>query len=158
MESTRDPLALLVVEALERDPVSAARLSELIHDGQADPVLLTTERAAARLSVHPKTLSRAAREGRVPGAERAGRSWRFDPSLLAIVPVTRTTPRSSARRRPRHADSSAQPTSVLAMRQLARDAKPSTPSSERDTVEPPQLVAPAPAATGRGRDPREKRP
>lgn len=65
--------------------------------------LLSPAEAAARLGIHVKTLTRAARNGRVPGARRVGRAWRFDPSLLDLEPVTRTpavvsSPRRSRRR------------------------------------------------------------
>ena len=42
--------------------------------------------AAGRLGVHPKTLTRAAAAGRVAGARRVGRHWRFDPAELALEP------------------------------------------------------------------------
>lgn len=40
----------------------------------------------ARVSVHPKTLTRAAAAGRVRGATRVGRAWRFAAADLALDP------------------------------------------------------------------------
>lgn len=54
--------------------------------------LLTPAEAAARLSLHPKTLTRAAAAGRVPGAMRIGRAWRFRPSELALEPPAGVRP------------------------------------------------------------------
>lgn len=47
-----------------------------------EPVL-TSEEAAALLRIHPKTLQRMAREGRVPGF-RIGDLWRFRASELDV--------------------------------------------------------------------------
>jgi len=43
--------------------------------------ILTSEQAAAYLQIHPKTLQRMARQGRVP-AYRIGDLWRFRASEL----------------------------------------------------------------------------
>jgi len=43
--------------------------------------ILTSEQAAAFLQIHPKTLQRMARQGRVPGY-RVGDLWRFRASDL----------------------------------------------------------------------------
>ena len=43
--------------------------------------LLKTEQAASLLGVHPKTLQRLAREGKVP-ARRIGDLWRFRASVV----------------------------------------------------------------------------
>lgn len=57
-----------------------------------DRVLLTPAQAAARLSVHPKTLTRAAAAGRVRGATRVGRAWRFAAAELALEPPSPVLP------------------------------------------------------------------
>jgi excisionase family DNA binding protein len=59
-----------------------------------DGALLTPAQAAARLSVHPKTLTRAAAAGRVRGATRVGRAWRFAAADLALEPPSATVPMS----------------------------------------------------------------
>jgi excisionase family DNA binding protein len=43
--------------------------------------LLDSQQAAARLLIHPKTLQRMAREGKVP-AFQIGTLWRYDSSKL----------------------------------------------------------------------------
>ncbi|MGN6870277.1 MAG: helix-turn-helix domain-containing protein [Solirubrobacteraceae bacterium] len=70
-------------------------------DQTADDRLLTPSEAAARLSVHRKTLVRAAAAGRVPGAQRVGKGWRFDPRVLALEPPAGIRPApATSRRRP----------------------------------------------------------
>lgn len=62
--------------------------------------LLTTE-AAAKLRVHPVTLRRMAREGRVAGAFRVGDRWRFRDDCTiepARLPSATSTPRLRTRR------------------------------------------------------------
>jgi len=63
--------------------------------------LLSPVEAAARLGIHAKTLTRAARQGRVPGARRVGRVWRFEASLLDLEPVKRASTLASPPSRPR---------------------------------------------------------
>lgn len=58
---------------------------------RSDGGLLTPVQAAGVLSVHPKTLTRAAAAGRVQGAVRVGRSWRFEASALSLYPPTAST-------------------------------------------------------------------
>ena len=64
----------------------AERLRPFLADREPD-ALLTPAEAAARLGVHAKTLTRAAKDGRVPGARRVGTGWRFDPATLDLHPV-----------------------------------------------------------------------
>ncbi|HEX8104404.1 MAG TPA: helix-turn-helix domain-containing protein [Solirubrobacteraceae bacterium] len=50
--------------------------------------LLTPTEAGERLGLHPSTLTRAAKAGRVPGAVKtAGRYWRFPADRLEVLPV-----------------------------------------------------------------------
>jgi excisionase family DNA binding protein len=92
----------------EQLDVLAARLAPRLRaERELAGRLLSPAEAAARLGIHPKTLTRAAREGRVPGARRVGRGWRFDPSLLDLLPVARPSVRPSPpRREVRHTRSS----------------------------------------------------
>ncbi len=87
-------LAEAVLEAL--DDESLARLADRLRPflaPQHGHALLAPADAAKRLSVHPKTLVRAARAGRVPGARRVGSGWRFDPDVLDLLsPATTTAP------------------------------------------------------------------
>ena len=62
----------------------APRLARAV--AQPAGVLLTPNQAAELLSVHPKTLTRAAAAGRVRGAVRVGRAWRFAAGELALGP------------------------------------------------------------------------
>jgi hypothetical protein len=55
--------------------------------------LLNAKQKARQMGLHPETLVRMARAGRVPGATQAGREWRFLPSQTEIKPV-RSTPLS----------------------------------------------------------------
>lgn len=75
-----------LVKELAEDPEARARLREALATQPAARMLQTRE-AAARLGVHPNTLARAAREGRVPGARKAGpKLWVFDESELQMLP------------------------------------------------------------------------
>jgi len=90
--------------------VLARRLAPHLDEQTATGRLLSPAEAAARLGIHVKTLTRAARQGRVPGARRVGRAWRFDASQLDLEPVKRaSTPASSPAqsRRRAHTTSSA---------------------------------------------------
>lgn len=95
----------------EQLSVLAARLRpHLDEDQEAAGRLLTPAQAAATLGIHVKTLTRAAREGRVPGARRVGRCWRFDAAQLDLEPVTRPSsiaPPPALQRRRAHGTSSA---------------------------------------------------
>lgn len=81
---------------------------------QRDDELLDADTAAARLGVHPKTLTRAAKAGRVAGAIRVGARWRFGASELELQPVRTpaSTPAPPARPRP----GSTQATTATAIR------------------------------------------
>lgn len=62
--------------------------------------LLTSAEAAAMLRLHPVTLRRMAREGRVTGAVRVGGRWRFltDCTVEPISNAATPTPRMRTRR------------------------------------------------------------
>ena len=78
-------LARALLEELAGDPEAVARLRELV-GSRGESGLLTPEEAAARLSVHPRSLVRAAAQGRVHGAVRAGKHWRFAADDLRLDP------------------------------------------------------------------------
>lgn len=88
----------------ELDDQALAELARRLapHLAEPDPpAFLTARQAADRLAIHPKTLARATREGRVRGAQRVGGAWRFDPVALELLPPVSqplTAPRSSSRR------------------------------------------------------------
>lgn len=85
-------LDLMLAEATDEQLAAlAVRLRPHLRDAEADArgeALLSPADAATRLGVHAKTLTRAARDGRVPGARRVGHGWRFDPATLDLLPVT----------------------------------------------------------------------
>lgn len=86
-------LDLLLAEATDAQIAALAErlLPSLRHQqGYSADLLLSPADAAAQLGIHPKTLTRAARDGRVPGARLVGRCWRFDPTMLDLLPVSRT--------------------------------------------------------------------
>jgi len=47
--------------------------------------ILTVDEAAKMLKIHPETVRRLAREGKLPGAYRVGGQWRFDPGCLKPI-------------------------------------------------------------------------
>jgi excisionase family DNA binding protein len=79
-------LVLAILDELRANPAACQELRALLSGRTSDDRLLSPREAAGRLGVHPKTLTRAAAAGRVAGARRVGRHWRFDPSELALEP------------------------------------------------------------------------
>lgn len=82
-------LVLALLGELRSNPGACQELRALLNERDTDHRLLSPTEAAARLGVHPKTLTRAAAAGRVAGSRRVGRHWRFDPADLALEPVDR---------------------------------------------------------------------
>jgi len=79
--------AALLGDLSEKDLV---RLAEMLRPYlKTDDALLSPAQAAQRLGIHPKTLTRAAADGRVPGAVRVGRAWRFRADGLRLDPPAR---------------------------------------------------------------------
>ena len=89
-------------------------------DGDDWAGLLTPAEVAERLRLHPKTVVRMARDGRLP-AIKIGTGWRFDADQLDIAPPTRPArierPAPRGRRR-----ASVEPASVAAIRGGERSA------------------------------------
>ena len=82
-------LVLALLGELRSNPGACQELRTLLNERETDHRLLSPTEAAARLGVHPKTLTRAAAAGRVAGSRRVGRHWRFDPADLALEPLDR---------------------------------------------------------------------
>jgi excisionase family DNA binding protein len=83
-------------------------------DGNDRAELLTPAEAAERLRLHPKTVVRMARDGRLP-AIKIGTGWRFHPDRLDIAPPSRPARiERPAPRAGRRAD--VEPASVAAIR------------------------------------------
>ena len=81
--------ALTTALLAELDEQALASLAERLRpylDRPPTAELLSPAAAAAALGIHPKTLVRAAAVGRVPGAVRVGRAWRFQREGLALEP------------------------------------------------------------------------
>ena len=69
----------------------ASELRELL-DGASPPALLDAKAKAAQLGLNPESLVRIAREGRIEGARKVGREWRFPSGGCAIAPANRVSP------------------------------------------------------------------
>jgi excisionase family DNA binding protein len=88
----------------ELDDSALAELADRLRpylDRKAGDNLLTPAQAASRLGVHTKTITRAAAAGRIPGAIRVGRAWRFRPDGLSLTPPTGVPPAPEKPARPR---------------------------------------------------------
>jgi excisionase family DNA binding protein len=96
-----DLLATLLNDAGEPElRTLAERLRPYLSD---DDRLLSATEAGARLGLHPETVVRFAREGRIPGAIKIGREWRMPPHASVLAAGTASPPRvptaPAARRR-----------------------------------------------------------
>ena len=90
-------LVLAILDELSANPEACQELLRaLLNARTSDDRLLTPREAAEHLGVHPKTLTRAAAAGRVAGARRVGRHWRFDPTELALEPPRSAGPQAPA--------------------------------------------------------------
>ena len=104
--------ALVDLLLAEMTPEQAAEFAQrlaphLPNGGGKTPLLINPEQAAHRLGIHPKTLTRAAAAGRVAGAVKVGRSWRFKPDEVALAPPKRSRPAPPPPPRRRRAESNA---------------------------------------------------
>lgn len=54
--------------------------------------MLTPEEAAELISVHPETIRRMIRDGRLPASKPGGRYWRIDPADLAALTASTHAP------------------------------------------------------------------
>jgi excisionase family DNA binding protein len=84
-------LGTALLGVLDEDAVAqfAERLRPHLEGHGHDDELLTPTEVAARLKLHPKTVVRMAREGRIP-AVKVGAGWRFHPDRLDIAAGART--------------------------------------------------------------------
>lgn len=88
-------LVVAILDELRANPSVRHELRALLSGRTSEDRLLSPREAARRLGIHPKTLTRAAAAGRVAGARRVGRHWRFDPAELVLE-----APRSSPAQAP----------------------------------------------------------
>jgi excisionase family DNA binding protein len=116
MTAPAPDLGAALIAALDEPTIArlAERLRPHLRASTNSTELLTPAEAARRLRLHPKTVVRMARDGRLP-AVKAGTGWRFHPDQLTIEPRTPPQRARTGRSRPR-ARSSAVPASVLAIR------------------------------------------
>lgn len=94
-------LAVALLDSLDNEALAALaeRLRPHLADHDADGArLLDPREAAARLGLHERTVARMAREGRIPGAVKIGRGWRFPANRLVTRPPERPTEPGSLRR------------------------------------------------------------
>jgi excisionase family DNA binding protein len=114
-------LGAALVASLDEETIRAlaARLRPYL-DGDDRAELLTPAEAAERLRLHPKTVARMARDGRLL-AVKVGTGWRFRSDQLDLAPPLRpaTSARPPVRR---HRAVTAEPASVAAIRGRERSA------------------------------------
>jgi len=108
-------LAAALVAALDDQTlrVLADRLRPYLEDQPDRGPLLTSTQAAERLRLHPKTVVRMARDGRLP-AVKVGTGWRFRPDQLDIAPLR--SAKDVAAFQPRCRRMKREPASVAAIR------------------------------------------
>jgi excisionase family DNA binding protein len=92
----------------------AQRLRPYLGDHAGSDGLLTPAEAAERLRLHPKTVVRMARDGRL-AAVKVGTGWRFHADRLTVEPPTPPQTVRAGRSRPRACAGGMAP-SVLAIR------------------------------------------
>lgn len=97
-----EELANGLLNALDDDALSLLAERLRPHLDQTNDRMLDPREAADRLGLHERTVVRMAREGRLSGAVKVGRSWRFPiSSLLASTPPRRPSAEPAADSRPR---------------------------------------------------------
>jgi len=102
MTAPAPSLGAALLAALDEEAVAqlAQRMRPYLEDQFRTGGLLTATEAAERLRLHPKTVVRMARDGRLP-AVKVGTGWRFHPDRLAVEPRTPSQTPRAARSRPR---------------------------------------------------------
>ena len=120
--STRSTAVLVwvLLEALGEHPELRRELAAMLRDDQAIESaagFIESPAAARRVRLHPDTLVRFAREGRVPRACKAGRGWRFPADIgpADIVAARGEHLRVLAPSSPRRASATARPSSFAAI-------------------------------------------
>jgi excisionase family DNA binding protein len=114
----RDAVRALILELLASDPEIQQAVSSA--PGFGITQLLDTAAFAELKGLNRDTVARMVREGRIPGAQRVGREWRFPADDLRILPKVqhRSVPQPPSRRR-RAPDTSASD----AMLRMAREMR-----------------------------------
>jgi Helix-turn-helix domain len=94
-DSARAPLLQAFVAAFdEADETGRREVAGRLRPYLVDPpsLLLNSEEKARQLGLHPDTLVRMARAGRVPSARKIGREWRFLAGACEVLPPPATPP------------------------------------------------------------------
>lgn len=109
-------LGAALLGVLDEDALAqfAERLRPHLEGHGHDDELLTPVEAAARLKLHPKTVVRMAREGRI-AAVKIGTGWRFHPDRLDVTAGFRRTANERCSLVPRRVGRAERP-SVVAIR------------------------------------------
>lgn len=90
-ETSGSPLLAAILVELERADARpkweiARQLGRCVADYDQGRLLDASDKAA-QLQLNPGTLVRMARAGRVPGAKKVGREWRFPTGRTDILPI-----------------------------------------------------------------------
>jgi excisionase family DNA binding protein len=95
-------LAAALLNSLDNEALAALaeRLRPHLAEPDSDGRLLDPREAAVRLGLHERTVARMAREGRIPGAVKVGRAWRFPADRLVTRPPLRPVDGRSQRGAP----------------------------------------------------------
>jgi len=80
----RDAVRALMLELLSSDPEIQQAVASA--PGSGITKLLDTAAFAELTGLHRDTVARMVREGRIPGARKQGREWRFPADDLQILP------------------------------------------------------------------------
>lgn len=120
-------LAAALIADLDEDDLAelAERLRPHLSGWARTDELLDANAAAETVKLHPRTLVRAARDGRVVGARRVGGRWRFRRDILDVLPVEPSGPRhrSSMPQATRRPQTRVPNTVADAIRSAGRDAR-----------------------------------
>ena len=84
----RDAVRALMLELLSSDPEIQQAVASA--PGSGITKLLDTAAFAELTGLHRDTVARMVREGRIPGAHKQGREWRFPADDLQILPKVQT--------------------------------------------------------------------
>lgn len=85
----------------------------------SEPAWMDAAEKAAQLRLTPEVLQRMAREGRIPGARKAGRRWLFPAASVEVLPRSPQTPPDHADR-PRRPAGRPESAGTAALRQRAQ--------------------------------------
>ena len=121
MNPFREAVRAEVLELVRSDPEFRQELLSMLAAPRTE--LLDTAAFAALKGLHPDTVVRMVRAGRIPSARKEGREWRFPADDLQILPKSPAVERQPLRvERRSHRRAAADPSSTVdAIRFAARD-------------------------------------